>query len=192
MLGNSVGTVLFDSRECVIDSHTDTSIVCTTSDKPYVPDTPLAKISIDGLGLVATQGLVFRYVSRWSDTETWGGDVPPLEGESISIPAGQHLLVDVDSTPQLVAIIVEGSLIFAPDDDSTHLRTLDAGYIMVYGGYMEVGTEDFPYTSKLQITMHGDRWTPYLPTYGNKVIGVRFGILDMHGVTRDIVWTRLS
>jgi hypothetical protein len=91
-----------------------------------------------------------------------------------------------------VIIIVEGSLIFAPDSDSTHLRTIDANYIMIYGGYMEVGTEDFPYTSKIQITMHGDRWTPYLPTYGNKVIGVRFGILDMHGVEREIVWTRLS
>ena len=40
-----------------------------------------------------------------------------------------------------MAIIVEGSLIFAPDDnDHHHLRTFDAGYIMVEGGYMEVGT----------------------------------------------------
>jgi hypothetical protein len=63
---------------------------------------------------------------------------------------------------------------------------------MVYGGYVEVGTKDFPYTSKLIITMHGDKYTPYLPIYGNKVLGVRFGILDMHGVTRDITWTRLA
>jgi hypothetical protein len=132
------------------------------------------------------------YVSRWSDTETWGGDIPPLEGESISIPKGQHLLVDIDSTPVLNAIIVEGSLIFPPDADPNHVRTFDAGYVMVMGGYMEIGTEDFPYTSKLVITMYSDRFSPYLPIYGNKVIGVRFGTLDMHGIKRDITWTRLA
>ena len=46
---------------------------------------------------------------------------------------------------------------------------------------MEIGTEEFPYTSKLTITMHGDEYTPALPIYGNKVIAVRNGILDMHG-----------
>lgn len=63
---------------------------------------------------------------------------------------------------------------------------------MVYGGYVEVGTEQFPYDSKLVITLHGDKYTPYLPIYGNKVMGVRFGVLDMHGVKRNITWTRLA
>jgi len=43
---------------------------------------------MDGMGFVATQSLVYRYVSLWSDTETWGGDIPPMEGESVAIPAG--------------------------------------------------------------------------------------------------------
>lgn len=81
-------TVLFDNRECTITSQTATEIVCTSDDKPYIPDTPVTHIEIEGLGLVATQGLVFRYVSLWSDTETWGGDIPPMEGESIHVPAG--------------------------------------------------------------------------------------------------------
>jgi hypothetical protein len=63
---------------------------------------------------------------------------------------------------------------------------------MIEGGYMEVGTEKFPYTSKLTITMHSDKFSPYLPIYGNKVIGVRFGQLEMHGVPRLITWTRMS
>lgn len=45
---------------------------------------------------------------------------------------------------------------------------------MLNNGYMEVGTETYPYTSKLTITMHGNVSAPYLPIYGNKVIGVRF------------------
>jgi hypothetical protein len=93
----------------------------------------------------------------------------------------------------LFAIIVEGSLIFAPDNSNpNHLRTFDAYYIMIQHGHMEVGTEKFPYTSKLIITMHGDRFSPYLPAFGNKVIAVRFGILDMHGIKREVTWTRLA
>jgi hypothetical protein len=40
--------------------------------------------------------------------------------------------------------------------------------------------------------MHGDKFSPYLPIYGNKVIGVRFGLLEMHGIPRNITWTRLA
>jgi hypothetical protein len=108
------------------------------------------------------------------------------------IPKGLHLLVDVESTPILSAILVEGSLIFPPNADPNHERFLDAHYILVRDGYMEVGTEQFPYTSKLTITMHSDKYSPEIPIYGNKVIGVRNGILDMHGAPRDPVWTDLD
>jgi hypothetical protein len=98
-----------------------------------------------------------------------------MEGESVYIPSGLNLLVDIDRSPILNAIICEGSIIFAPSTDPNHVRTFDAHYIFVNGGKMEVGTEDFPYTSKIVITMHGSISDPYLPTYGNKVIGVRHG-----------------
>lgn len=138
------------------------------------------------------QGLYFMYVNYWSLTDTWGGEFQPIEGDTVYVPAGLQLLVDVDSTPILDAVLVEGSLIFAPHPtDPTHLRTFDAHYIFVDGGYMEVGTEDYPYTSKLIITMHSDRQSPEIPIYGNKVIGVRNGILDLHGVPRTPTWTEL-
>ena len=63
---------------------------------------------------------------------------------------------------------------------------------MVKGGYMEVGTEDFPYTSKLIITMHSSKQSPEIPIYGNKCIAVRNGILDFHGVPREPTWTVLD
>jgi hypothetical protein len=56
---------------------------------------------------------------------------------------------------------------------------------------MEVGTEDYPYTSKITITMHGERETAEIPIYGNKVIAVRFGTIDFHGVERSPTWTVL-
>lgn len=57
---------------------------------------------------------------------------------------------------------------------------------------MEVGTEEFPYNSKLTITMHGNEYSPYIPIYGNKVIGVRRGVLDMHGEERTPTWTQME
>jgi hypothetical protein len=54
MLGNSAASIFFDNRECTVDSHTATEIVCTTSDKPYVPDSPSVEINIDGFGFAAT------------------------------------------------------------------------------------------------------------------------------------------
>jgi hypothetical protein len=40
--------------------------------------------------------------------------------------------------------------------------------------------------------MHGAIDDPYLPIYGNKVIGVRYGTLDMHGIERTPTWTFLE
>ena len=57
---------------------------------------------------------------------------------------------------------------------------------------MEVGTEDFPYTSKITITMHGTKESPEIPTYGNKCIAVRNGQLELHGNKRTPTWTSLA
>jgi hypothetical protein len=107
----------------------------------------------------------------------------------VYIPPGLNLLFDLDKSPVLRAVLVEGSLIFAPDANPDHERFFDSYYIFIRNGTMEVGTEKFPYTSKMTITMHGTVMDPYLPVYGNKVIGVRFGTLDMHGVKREPTWT---
>ena len=93
------------------------------------------------MGRVATQGLIFRYVNRWSEPKTWGGDFAPIDGDLVSIPKEINLLFDIDSTPILSAVVVEGSLIFLSDANPNHLRTFDAHYILVRGGHMEVGTE---------------------------------------------------
>lgn len=88
--------------------------------------------------------------------------------------------------------MVEGSLIFAPDPNPNHERYIDAHYIFLHKGYMEVGTEEHPYTSKLTITMHGNVSTPFLPIFGNKCLAVKESVLDMHGVERIPTWTLLN
>ena len=99
---DAVTTVVIDNRECDVDASLAAIdvIVCTTMDKPYVPDEPSLVITIEGMGHVATMGKVFRYVSRWSDSQTWGYDLSPQEGEAVNIPKGLHLLFDIDSSPK--------------------------------------------------------------------------------------------
>lgn len=172
-----------------------TSLTCVTAARPGSPSLyPQTTLLIQhySAGEFATQGILFRYASLWNDVDTWGGDFEPLAGESIHIPKGMNLLVNIDATPVLNAIIVEGSLLFPPHSNPTHLRTLDAHYIFVNEGLFEVGTETDPYTSRLQITMHGVKASAEIPIYGNKVIAVRGGTLDIHGVHRDHTWTSLA
>ena len=94
-------TVTFDGRNCAVQSASATQITCITSNRPGLYPTPTTVISIAGKGNVATNGRVFRYANYWSQIDTWGGEFPPIEGESVYIPAGMNLLVDVDSTPVL-------------------------------------------------------------------------------------------
>lgn len=183
--------IIIDGRECKVDSASATEVTCTTDKRPGVIK-PSLEIYIDGMGLVANQGKLFRYASVWSDETTWGGEFAPMFNESVYVPAGMNLLVDVDRTPTLNLIMVEGSIIFPPDKDPNHERFFDAHYIFLTDGYMEAGTEEFPYTSKLTITMHGDVNTPFIPVFGNKCIAVRRSTLDMHGVERKPTWTVLD
>ena len=184
-------SVVIDGINCPVSAATTTSVTCTTGKRPYLPPAALV-ITVDGVGLVSTRGLRYLYVNLWSADTTWGGEFQPMEGETVYIPKGLNLLVDVDRTPKLKAVLVEGSLLFMPHTDPAHQRSFDAMYVFVRGGYMEVGTKQFPYTSKLTLTMHGTAEDPYIPIYGNKVIGLRDGILEMHGVERVPAWTSME
>ena len=186
----SLYTITIDGIDCPALVADTNSVTCVTKKRPGLVETSLT-IFIQGKGLVSTKELVFRYMNYWSNTQTWGDDFIPMDGETIVIPKGLNLLVDIDHTPLLNAIDVEGSLIFPPHDDPTHERTFDANIIVVKGGYLEIGTEEFPYTSKLTITMHGEKYSPVVPIFGNKAIGAYGGTIDIHGVPRYPTWTEL-
>ena len=88
-------TITLDGINCPVTAATSTSVICTTGKRPGLIPTSTA-IYIAGKGLVSTQGLVFTYVNLWSNDKTWGGEFAPMEGETIHIPSGLNLLVDVD------------------------------------------------------------------------------------------------
>lgn len=186
-------SIKLDDRECTVTDVTATQVTCTTAPRigAWTED-PKLEFSIAGVGNVAAQGLMFRYCSAWSQESTWGYLFLPVDGESVAVPKGLCLLVDIDNSPKLKLVQVDGgTIIFPPDSDPNHHRTFDAAYIMINNGTMEVGTERHPYTSKLTITMHGKKYDPAVPIYGKKSIGVRFGTLDMHGIEKKS-WTDLD
>jgi len=185
-------TILIDQVKCEATAATTTYVECTTGKRDKLVPTSLS-IFIQGRGLVSTNDLEFTYVFKWSEgAKTWGGELAPMDGETIVVPKGFNLLVDIDTSPKLKAVIVQGAIIFSPEKDANHQRTFDAHYIFVDGGRMEMGTAEFPYTSKLTMTMHSKIDDPYIPIYGNKCIGLRFGTLDMHGVAKTPTWTTME
>ena len=99
------------------------------------------------------------------------------------------------NSPSLHLLIVQGTLIFLDELD----LELNCTYIMVKGdedgtrlARFQVGTEDKPFQHKATITLEGNRRIHEIPIYGGKVLGVRFAELDLHGVDRQVTWTRLA
>lgn len=131
-------------------------------------------------------------MSLWSESSTWGGQWAPVDGESVVVPKGLNLLVDIDQSPMLNMVLVDGgSIVFPSDNDPEHERTFDAKIIMINNGVFEAGTEKHPYSSKLTITLHGVKYDPTVPIHGNKVLGCRNCVLDIHGIQRT-AWTSLA
>ena len=104
-------------------------------------------------------------LTRWSDLHTWLHNEPPIAGDFAVVPPYQTVLLDV-SPPPLFVLLIQGTLVF----DQAPL-TLDATYILVEGGVLEVGTPDAPFTHPATITLHGDRYdTIALPDVGAKCL----------------------
>lgn len=59
----------------------------------------------------AAGSFTYQYVDLWSRRSTWGGNLPPIDGDSVYIPAGATVMLDV-SPPRLYLLIVEGNLVF--------------------------------------------------------------------------------
>ncbi len=49
---------------------------------------------------------------------------------------------------------------FYSNSDPTHEVTLDAHYIYVDEGKLQIGTESEPLTSKVTITLYGNKFSP--------------------------------
>jgi hypothetical protein len=185
---SSKTTVSLNGVSCAVKSVTNTQIKCETGARNGFAEISEIVVDVYGKGIAAQPDTVtFQYIDKWSAKTTWGNQDPPSIGQSPVIPPGQTILLDV-SPPPLTLLIIEGTLIF---DDTQDIH-LEATYIFIKGGKLQIGTEDKPYQHQATITMHGKRLeTPEIPIYGAKGMSLRGGLVDMHGIPRKS-WTKLS
>ena len=181
--------VLIDNLNCAILNVTATTISCITAPQTNCIENSLSIYFITR-GYASTRGLTFKYADNWSSVTTWGGEVPPREGESVYIPPCTTIILDT-ITPILNLVMIEGHLIFL-DEGIYGYITMDANYIFISGGSLQVGTEKNSYSGSAAITLHGYTHSPALPIYGNTFLIVRYGTLDLHGSPKVPTWTYLS
>ena len=236
-------TVAFSSYPCIVSSVSSTSIVCTTTERSFIGPSPTGRqvlVTVNngtvGNAILAadttlnTSPLVqvpilpyFRYLDRWSQLNTWANNEPPVYNDTVIIPEGQTILMDM-SPPLIFVLLVQGVLVWDRQDG----LTLDAYYIWINGGTFQIGTQDQPFMQTAVVTLHGDRqYTIELPHIGSKVLNVggrgegamgtgnylpysRYGsdsnpsvsdnydnmdgqgVLDIHGIPRLRVWTKVA
>jgi hypothetical protein len=77
--------------------------VCTVGARPNLPSSNSFTVTISGSNAIIVNG--FLYVLKWSDSRTWGVDLPPIDGDLVYVPPGMTLLVD-QNTPVLAGIAV--------------------------------------------------------------------------------------
>ena len=236
-------TVAFSSYPCIVSSVTSNTIVCTTTARSFIGPSPTGRqvlVTVNnatvGNAILAadttlnTSPLVqvpilpyFRYLDRWSQLNTWANNEPPTYNDTVVIPEGQTILMDV-SPPLVFVLLVQGVLVWDRQDG----LTLDAYYIWINGGTFQIGTQDQPFMQTATVTLHGDRqYSIELPHIGSKVLNVggrgegamgmgnylpysRYGsdinpsvsdnydnmdgqgVLDIHGIPRLRVWTKVA
>ena len=181
----SAVSVLIDGAECVVSTVTDSNIECTTSPRPLTSTLSMA-ITINGEQAAIVPSATFTYIDSWSSLTTWNYTMP-VAGDTVVIPVGRTILMDI-SPPQLFVLIIQGTLIFDPTKD----LTLDASYIAIDMGSLVIGTEDEPFLKNATITLHGIAGMDEISILGAKVLGCYMGTVDMHGKPYWPTWTVLG
>ncbi|CAE8664718.1 unnamed protein product, partial [Polarella glacialis] len=161
----------FNGYSCVVASANDTAVTCVTVERTDGITPFSTEVFIAGRGRAFISGTseatTFKYVDKWSDVHSWLDSEPPVDGDTVIIPEGQAIMLDVDS-PKLFLLLVSGFLEFERKD-----LALNATYIWIAGGEFQVGTEEAPFLHRATITLHGDRWwTIELPVIGSKMLAV--------------------
>lgn len=123
----------------------------------------------------------------WSDPTTWGGVLPGANSHVV-VPAGQCVSMDL-SPPRLASVTVNGTLTFADTAD----RHLQAGWVLVQGGTLQVGAAAQPFQNVAQITLDAPNdGSNVMPGMGTRGLLVNNGKLLLYGRSPNRAWTRLN
>ncbi|PZA06570.1 hypothetical protein EWH23_07055 [Meiothermus sp. PNK-Is4] len=125
---------------------------------------------------------------KWSAQPEWN-----RAGAQVTIPSGTTAILD-QSPPPLRSLTVEGSLIFDPS--AREKLVLQADWIMVHGGRLEIGTAEHPFPGQAEIVLTSNNPQDNLEhmgiKMGAKALAVMGGVVEMHGRPLNPSWTRLA
>ncbi|KAK5854666.1 hypothetical protein PBY51_004842 [Eleginops maclovinus] len=172
---------------CDVQSTNNTHIICVTNSQQRSQEAKV-RVSIADRGIAQMDNAGFFYIDVWSSRFTWGGLSPPERGSFAVITKGQFILLDT-STPVLKMLLIQGgTLVF----DEADIELQAENILITDGGRLQIGQEGAPFQHKAIITLHGNLRSPELPIYGTKTLGVREGVLDLHGIPVPVTWTHLA
>ena len=125
----------------------------------------------------------------WSNPDSWaereGG--MPVEGDEVEIMSGWNMLLDLNETPYLKTLNINGRLSFIQKEDfDIHLKSET---IFVRAGEFFIGSVEEPFTSQATITLMGEQEAETLTLAGtvkggNKILAVN-GLAAFYGKPRD-------
>ncbi|XP_058475058.1 PKHD1 like 1, tandem duplicate 1 [Solea solea] len=172
---------------CDVESSNNTHIVCVTNAHRPSEEAKV-RVSIGDKGIAKMDDANFFFVDVWSSRFTWGGLSPPEKGSFAVITKGQTILLDTNTPVLKMLLIKGGTLIF----DEADIELQAENILITDGGRLQIGQEGAPFQHKAIITLHGHLRSPEIPVYGAKTLGVREGVLDLHGIPIPVTWTHLA
>lgn len=121
----------------------------------------------------------------WSDPAAWDSGQVPQDGEIATISTNKRIWLDVN-TANLAGLEIEGELRFMERD-----LQLTSAWILVSGAF-HIGSESNPFTHKAIIELNGSAVNEDIMGMGTRGILVMDGILELHGATPALTWTKIN
>jgi plastocyanin len=124
----------------------------------------------------------------WSSPASWPSGKLPTPGAYVVIPTGRTMTLDVN-TPALRALQIDGTLTLADRD-----LEITAGWVMVHGGKLQIGSETQPFARKATITLTGNASDESIMGMGTKFLGAMLGgTIEMYSTSAaKLTWTKLA
>ena len=138
-------------------------------------------------------------VRLWSKKDSWEGqfdsnaDGIPIEGDDVEIRPGWNMVYDIEESPILELVTINGRLTFQQKDESENLEDINlhlkAHHIFIRAGEFIIGTKEKPFTMIAKITLYGEQNAETIVMdgaveAGNKVIA-NMGLFEAHGAQRS-------
>jgi hypothetical protein len=174
--GSGLEAVRFNGMDCVVAAFNESQILCVTGRRSTILPFSV-EVIVRGIGAAVVRNpqlTYFSYLDRWSSLTTWANLEAPVDGDSVIVPKGQAILVDMN-TPKLNLVVIHGEMYFEDVRD----LTFEASYIVVMGGKFILGTESRPHRNKVTVTLYGKRSKAVeIPGFGAKCLGVMNGMSE--------------